>query len=179
MMSDNKEAMETQKIGRHMLLLAWVVALGLLALFFSGVLDRQHNPNQQVQSSLNEQGTYEVVLQRNRQGHYVTNGRINQQPVVFLLDTGATVVSVPAGIARKLGLKRGPASYANTANGTIKIYATRLDSIGIGNIQLHNIAAHINPHMSGNEILLGMSFLKKLELIQKGNTLTLRQPHYR
>jgi len=162
-----------------MLLLAWVVALALLALFFSDVLDRQHNPNQQVRSYVNEQGVSQVILQRNRQGHYLSSGQINGKPVVFLLDTGATVVSIPESIASKLGLSKGLTSYANTANGTIKTYATRLDSIGIGNIELQNIAAHINPHMSGNEILLGMSFLKRLELIQKGDTLTLRQSNYR
>jgi len=178
-MQDNKQAQETRKIGRHMLLLAWVIALALLALFFSDVLDKQHNPNQQVHTSVNEQGVSQVILQRNRQGHYVSNGQINGEPVVFLLDTGATVVSVPERVAKKLGLRRGPASYAHTANGTITTYATRLDSIGIGNIELQNIAAHINPYMAGHEILLGMSFLKRLELIQKGNTLTLRQSNYR
>ncbi|MCW8963588.1 MAG: TIGR02281 family clan AA aspartic protease [Gammaproteobacteria bacterium] len=175
-MNNDKEAQETRQVGRHMMLLAWIIALALLAYFFSGVLDRQHNPNQRVQSSVNEQGRHEVILTRNRQGHYVSNGFINNQPVVFLLDTGATVVSVPEGTARRLGLKAGATSYANTANGTITTYATRLDSIGIGSIQLNNVAAHINPYMSGEEILLGMSFLKKLELIQRGNTLTLRQP---
>lgn len=162
-------------MGRHMMLAAWVVALGLLAAVFSGILERQHNPNQQVQSSVNANGIPEVILQRNRQGHYVTNGFINGEPVVFLLDTGATVVSVPQRIAQRLALRSGAASYANTANGTITTYSTRLDSVSIGEIRLDNVAAHINPHMSANEVLLGMSFLKKLELLQKGNTLTLRQ----
>jgi len=175
-MNSNKQAQETRQIGRHMMLLAWVIALVLLAFFFSGVLDKQHNPNQQVQSTVNEHGDHEVVLRRNRQGHYVTTGSINNQPVVFLLDTGATVVSVPENIARRLDLKAGAAAYANTANGTITTYSTQLDSIGIGNIQLNNVAAHINPKMSGNEILLGMSFLKKLEFVQKGDTLTIRRP---
>ena len=158
------------------MLLAWVIALGLLALMFSGVLERQHNPNQEVQSSVSAFGTPEVVLKRNRQGHYVTNGLINNQPVVFLLDTGATVVSVPQNVARRLGLKAGAPAYANTANGVITTYSTRLDSVAISKLELNNIAAHINPHMSGNEILLGMSFLKQLDMLQVGDTLTLRQP---
>jgi aspartyl protease family protein len=162
-------------MGRHMMLIAWIIALGLLALVFSGILQKQHNPNQRVQSSINPSGNPEVVLKRNRYGHYVSNGLINGQPVVFLLDTGATVVSVPEPIARRLGLRAGAASYANTANGTITTYSTRLDSVSIGNIRMDNIAAHINPNMIANEVLLGMSFLKKLELVQKGDSLTLRQ----
>lgn len=173
-MSDD-EALETRKIGQYMMLLAWIIVLALLAYFFSGVLSKQHNPNQQIQSSINEQGMLEVILKRNRKGHYITNGFINKLPVVFLLDTGATVVSVPTAVARRLGLKAGSASLSNTANGVITTYSARLDSISIGDIQLNDVAAHINPHMSGNEVLLGMSFLKHMELIQKGDILTLRQ----
>ncbi len=167
---------QSQKhMGRHMMLAAWIIAIGLLSLFFSDVLDRQWNPNRNIESSISNQGLREIRLKRNRQGHYVARGRINDQSVTFLLDTGATVVSIPQDIARNLSLKAGTRSYANTANGVIETYSTRLDSIGIGNIELHDIAAHINPHMNTNEVLLGMSFLKRLELIQRGDTLTIRQ----
>jgi aspartyl protease family protein len=173
---DNQsELKQTRKLGRHMLILGWLIGLALLAYLFNDIINKQHNPNQQVQSSINPQGVREVRLKRNRQGHYVASGTINDHPVVFLLDTGATVVSIPENIATRLELKAGPASYANTANGVIRIYSTRLDSVGIGGIHLDNVPAHINPHMSSNEVLLGMSFLKKLELIQKGDNLTLKQ----
>ena len=175
-MQDENEVQDTQKVGRRMLLVGWIIALGMLAYLFSGILDEQHNPNQRVQSTTNAHGIYEVELLRNRQGHYVANGWINNQPVVFLLDTGATVVSVPERVANRLKLKPGIMSYSETANGTIETYSTRLDSVGLGEIQLNNVAAHINPYMEGDEILLGMSFLKHLELMQKGDTLTLRQP---
>ncbi len=165
----------SSRTGRHMLFLAWIIALGLLVFFFSGVLDRQYNPNQSINNSISENGIREVVLKRNNQGHYVTRGSINGQAVVFLLDTGATNVSIPEHIAKQLGLKRGAISYSQTANGTIETFATRLDQIGVGNIQQRNIAAQINPYFEGDEILLGMSFLKRLELIQRGDTMTLRQ----
>jgi len=158
-----------------MMIAAWVIALGLLSLFFSDILDKQWNPNQNIQSSISDQGAHEIRLKRNKQGHYLARGRINGQPVTFLLDTGATLVSIPENIARKLSLKAGTRSYANTANGVIETYNTRLDAIGIGSIELYDIAAQINPHMHTDEILLGMSFLKRLELIQRGDTLTIRQ----
>jgi len=114
-------------------------------------------------------------LQRNRFNHYVASGLINNTPVVFLLDTGATDVAVPAGLAERLGLKAGVARNAITANGIVQVYDTRIESLQLGSIQLENVRASINPGMSGNEILLGMSALKDLEFSQSGSTLTLKQ----
>lgn len=163
------------RVGALMAVLAWVVVLSLLGLFFSGWMDKLNNPNQQVRTQLSAGGVREVVLEQNRAGHYVASGTINGHPVTFLLDTGATSVSVPAGIARTLGLKRGAPLRASTANGTITTYATRLDEVRLGNIVLENIRADINPRMHGDEVLLGMSFLRKLEFTQRGRELTIRQ----
>ena len=51
----------------------------------------------------------------------------------------------------------------------------RLDSVGVGEIKLRDLRAGITPGLTGEEVLLGMSFLRELEFIQRGNTLTLRQ----
>lgn len=163
------------RVGVIMTVLAWIVVLGLLSLFFSGWMEKLDNPNQQVRTQLHADGAREVVLQQNRAGHYVASGTINGHPVTFLLDTGATSVSVPASLARALGLKRGAPLRASTANGTITTYATRLDDVQLGNITLENIRADINPHMQGEEVLLGMSFLRKLEFTQRDRELTIRQ----
>ena len=154
---------------------AWVLAALLLTWLFSGLLDRQRNPNNQVHSSIGAGNQREIVLKRNRFGHYVASGEINGQDVVFLLDTGATVVSVPIGIARRLKLKPGARRMVETANGRIITYATTLDSVKIGNIELNRVAASINPRSDSREVLLGMTFLKHLELLQRGDTLTIRQ----
>ncbi len=164
-----------QRLGKGMITLVWIMLLGLLTWFFNGWLDDQRNPNRQTQVRISSEGVREVVLERNRQGHYVATGNINGQTVEFLLDTGATEVSIPAGVARELGLRRGASLMAQTANGTIMTYATLLDSIELGGIVLHDIRANINPYMEGNSILLGMSFLKHLEFTQRGNTLTLKE----
>ena len=158
-----------------MTVLAWLVVLGLLSAFFGGWMEKLDNPNQEVVSALRTDGVREVVLQQNRAGHYVANGAINGHRVTFLLDTGATSVSVPASIAGPLGLKRGAPLRANTANGTVTTYATRLDEVRLGNISIENVRADINPHMQGTEVLLGMSFLRKLEFTQRGRELTIRQ----
>lgn len=161
--------------GRLMVYGAWVLAALLLTWLFSDLLDRQRNPNTSVQSSRGADGARRVELQRNRLGHYVATGRINGRPVEFLLDTGATVVSVPETVADALGLSRGPARVVQTANGRIVNYATTLGSVAVGNIELNDVGASINPHSSAGEVLLGMTFLKHLELIQRGDTLTLVQ----
>ena len=108
-------------------------------------------------------------------GTQLAIGRINGATVQFLVDTGATEVSVPAGVARGLGLAKGLAQSVQTANGVIATYSTRLDRVELGTIQLRDVRAHINPHMRSDEVLLGMSFLRNLELVQRGRSLTLRQ----
>ena len=163
------------RIGRGMLVLGWALGIGLLALLFSGVLAQQHNPNRQLGTVLSEDGAREVVLQRNRAGHYLATGHINGQRVEFLLDTGASDVSIPAELARRLGLHPGRPRLYHTANGQITAYDTRLDELALGGIALREVRASINPHMDGETILLGMSFLRHLEFTQRGDSLIIRQ----
>ncbi|MBL1293220.1 MAG: TIGR02281 family clan AA aspartic protease [Thiotrichales bacterium] len=153
----------------------WVVILLGLAYFFGGVLDTQRNPNQQVSGRVSTEGLPEVILDRNRYGHYVASGKINGHDVVFLLDTGATDVSIPELVAQRIGLRRGAGHNALTANGMIEVYATELEQVELGSIRLNAIRASINPHMDGEEILLGMSFLRQLDFSQSGKQLTLKQ----
>jgi aspartyl protease family protein len=157
-----------------MVFAAWALLAGLLTMVFSNVLQRQHNPNQQVQIAPGSNGVKEIVLQRNRLGHYVATGLINGSEVEFLLDTGATNVAIPQRVAVDLGLTRGPAIMTYTANGVVQTYATTLDHVALGSISATGVAANINPHMTGNQILLGMSFLKRFELLQRGDQLTIR-----
>lgn len=163
-------------LGRGMLIAGWVLLLALLTLLFNDWFEEQRNPNQDVMSRITVDSSREVVLKRNRQGHYLATGRINGEEVEFLLDTGASDVSIPATVAARTGLKRGhPVNY-QTANGTITAYQTRIPLLELGDIALHDVRASINPHMKDDTILLGMTFLKHLEFTQKGNTLILR--HY-
>ena len=158
-----------------MLIAAWLLLLGILTIHFSGWLDARDDPNRSVTGTVSERGVREVRLFQDRAGHYVARGRINGSPVRFVLDTGATAVALPSRVAERLGLRAGRPQLARTANGTITTYHTRLDEVSLGTIRLHDVRADINPHMEGEEVLLGMSFLKDLELVQRDGTLTLRQ----
>jgi len=170
----NKQQQQpTQGIGRGMYYIAWFFGIGLLTLFFSDVEHSKVNPNRNP-NSLSQQGVAEVVLEQNRQGHYVTTGTINGQEVVFLLDTGATDVSVPLHIAEKLGLSKGRSIPISTANGTISVYQSWIGELTIGKLLIRDVDANINPGMQENFILLGMSALKDLEFTQRNNQLTIR-----
>lgn len=173
-MQENEKA-ATARIGKGMIYAMWLVVLGLLMLIFDGFIEQQRNPNRNIETMQLGSGAKEVVLERNRAGHYVVDGRVNGQPVVFLLDTGATDVSIPGSLASRLGLKRGMAVDYRTANGVITGYLTRLDRVAIGDIELRDVRGSINPNVGDDEILLGMSFLRHLEFTQRGDTLILRQ----
>ena len=166
----------TEKMGKNMMIIAWVIALFSLTWIFGVWEEKQFNPNTSPQSQ-NAEGATQVTLIRNRYGHYVASGSINQRTVTFLVDTGATDVAVPGELQQELGLLRGRSHYVHTANGTTEAYSTVLDSLQIGEITLRDVPASIVPNMQGSEILLGMSVLKQVEFTQKGNELTLRQ-HY-
>ncbi len=166
---------QQKSMGTFMIALMWIGIFIFLGLFFSEVLEQQQNPNSSVQTLTLPGEVKELVLQRNRQGHYVANGHINNRPVVFMLDTGATDVSIPLEIAQHLNLQAGPSAIYQTANGPVRVQLTRLQSIALGDIHLNDIRATINPGYKSPQILLGMSFLKHLEFTQRGDTLTLRQ----
>ncbi|WP_100656572.1 retropepsin-like aspartic protease family protein [Alteromonas flava] len=160
-------------VTKWMVLLAWIAGLALVTYVFADLLEEQFNPNQSPTSQRNG-SQVEVRLEQNRAGHYVASGTINNQPVVFLLDTGATDVSIPAHLASELGLTPERKAYAQTANGIVMIAETTIRSITLGDIQLTDVAANLNPGMQSDKILLGMSFLRQIEFTQKGNELVLR-----
>lgn len=173
-MSPPENAPPTRKIGRQMLFFGWTIGLVFLVMAFGSWEASQYNPNMELQSQTTD-SMREVVLEGNRFHHYVATGQINGQKVTFLLDTGATDVVVPASLAADLGLRPGSRGYAQTANGIVEIRRTSIDELALGPIRFENVAASINPGMKGEEILLGMSALRQVELVQKQNQLTLRQ----
>lgn len=164
-----------QKLGKWMLTLSWLCALAILTLLFQNWEEQQANPNQHVHSTLNENNMVEVLLTRNKWGHYVFNGKINGNSAEFLVDTGASEVSVPESIARQLNLVSGTPLQRYTANGVITVYASRISQLSIGDIHLYDVFATINPYMNEPQVLLGMSALKQVEFNQQGETLVLKQ----
>ncbi len=154
-----------------MLALAWLLIMGGVYWFFSGWDAQQRNPN--TARVLNQQQG-DLTLERNRAGHYLADGEINGKPVTFLLDTGATWVALPAGLARELKLQRGAPVTLQTANGLAVGYQTRLASVRVGQIELRDVAALITDGISETTVLLGMSFLTRVEFSQRDGRLIIR-----
>lgn len=166
--------MNAENTGRGMIAAACILVIILLTMLFSEVEEHQRNPNQSPVTTRTHE-VVEVNLERNRRGHYVVSGTINDEPVEFLLDTGATDVVVPEPLAERLNLEKGRQGRAMTANGMVTVYATHLDRLSIGGIELFDVRASINPAMSMPGVLLGMSALEQIEFNQQGDELILRQ----
>lgn len=178
---NNENKMNTESsppsLNQFSIALIWfVLLLAGMGLIFNTMLDDINNPNQKLEISFNQNGGREIVLERNKYGHYVATGQINGQSVVFFLDTGATLVAIPEHIADDLNLKKGQSFLSQTANGKSKSYETTISELTLGDIVMTNVPASISSGMEFDEILLGMSFLKHLHMVQQGKTLTISVP---
>ena len=158
--------------GLVMMILGWLLLAGLIW----WVMDGHLRPNAHLAGVTVLQE--EIVLKRGRDGHYVAPGRINDHPVTFLVDTGATQVAIPLALSQRIGLTPGKAFRAHTASGVVVAYATRLDSVAVGGLIAHDVAGTILPDMPGDGVLLGMSFLSRFDVrIESGEMrLRARQP---
>ena len=164
---------QANQLGKKFAYIFWGLFLLLGYWFFESQLNKQYNPNQDPSSyRAGEQSV--LVLKRNRMGHYVTSGQINGYPVTFLLDTGATDVAVPKQVADAIGLPYGAQIRVGTANGQATAYRTEIRNLNIGELKFTEVRASILPGMNGDEILLGMSALKRVEFSQRGDQLTLK-----
>lgn len=169
----------TAKLGKGFALIAWLLLLAVIYLLFDDAIAAKLNPNQQLKSGLNADGQQQVTLLPNAQGHYVGTLQLNGVDVVFLLDTGATVVAVSTEVAKRTGMKQGQPYQVTTANGVTTAYQSQIHELQLGTIVLRDLPASIVPNLAttkgGTEILLGMSALKHLEFAQQANQLQLIQ----
>jgi aspartyl protease family protein len=120
-------------------------------------------------------GRQSVTLKADARGHFITMGSINGGSVRFLVDTGATVISLPAGEARRLGIDylRGRRGQVQTANGVALVYQVKLDTVKIGDVAVNNVDAVVRKDDATGVTLLGMSFLNRMEMKRDGPSMTL------
>lgn len=116
-----------------------------------------------------------VTLAADARGHFVAEGRVNGSRVRFLVDTGATLVTLSAAQARRLGIdfKSGQPAVSQTANGRVLVYRVRLDSVTLGPMTLLAVDAVVHESPGLDIALLGMSFLNRTEIRREGENLTL------
>ncbi|AOF82131.1 clan AA aspartic protease, family protein [Methyloversatilis sp. RAC08] len=127
-------------------------------------------------SRSSDAGAAAIHLNADSQGHFLSDGAINGTPVRFLLDTGATVIALGRSDALRANIRTAsaPAMAVQTANGVVRAWRVKLVSVKLGGVTLSNVDAAVMetdmPH-----VLLGMSFLNRMDMQRTGQIMTLRQ----
>jgi aspartyl protease family protein len=116
-----------------------------------------------------------VTLAADSRGHFFVNGQINGAQVRFLVDTGATWVALSASDAVRLAIdyRKGEPNLMSTANGVAAAYKIKLDSLRVGDITANNVDAVVMEGSGPAIVLLGMSFLNRMEMRRDGQTMVL------
>lgn len=152
----------------------FVLLFGVLYWALGGLVERRQHPNEAILAG--EGGAQRVELVANPAGQYIVPGTINGVDVDFLVDTGASHVAVPEAVARKIGLERGAEMRVQTASGMARAYHTTIHRIAVGGIERRGVRGSINPSMPGDHVLLGMTYLRGIEMRQSGDRLILERP---
>ena len=118
----------------------------------------------------------QIVIAAGPGGHFTALGAINGHSVQFLVDTGATAVTIAQNEADRLGLhyRDGRPALAQTANGNAQAFLITLDSVRIGGVEVHNIDAVVVASAMPF-VLLGNSFLGRFEMRRDNGMLSLVQ----
>ena len=139
--------------------------LGLGLLFYIFFLRQDAPPVQVV-------GADAIELKRSRDGHFHINGTIQGTPVRYLIDTGASSVSISQELATRIGLGCDVAATFHTANGTVEGCNSRVTELEFGPFRIANAAVAILPELT-SDALLGMNALRKVRMEQEADRLRL------
>jgi len=151
----------------HIVALAiWITISVAIYLYF----DARQKPTIAVAGAKLASG--EVVIPRSRDGHYYVGGTINGHPVDFMVDTGASTVSISRGIARNAHLPRGTPATFLTANGAVMGEIVSGQTVDAGGIVVEGLSVGIG--IQGDIALLGQNFLRKVDVLQSGDKMVLR-----
>jgi aspartyl protease family protein len=131
-----------------------------------------------VSSPYKQRESTTVIVAPDARGMYVTIGSINDLPVPFLVDTGATTIAMNAAQAKRLGIDfriTGQVTMVGTASGVTKAYGVTLNKVTLGAITLHNISAVVLEGRFPVQALLGMSFLGQLDIQREGSVMRIKK----
>jgi aspartyl protease family protein len=143
----------------------WALIFVVVIAGFGIWADIQKN-NQPTQTAFVDRG--QVVVPRDRDGHYYITLDINGQPVDFVIDTGASDIVLTQEDATRVGLDVGNLRFfgrANTANGEVRTAPVRLSEVDISGIRDTNLPAFVNEGEMFRS-LLGMSYLQRWDKIE-------------
>jgi clan AA aspartic protease (TIGR02281 family) len=111
-------------------------------------------------------------LRADRSGNYLVPGSINGVPVTFLVDTGASTVSVSSEMAKQMGLVGCMPTNSSTANGAVSHCTSAARTVTFGNFEALNVQVGVLPNL-GSHALLGMNVLRAMNLSQKDGRLVI------
>ena len=135
--------------------------------------------SQSIGTAYTEASKDEVRLNSQHQGHFFGLGKFNGKSAQFLVDTGASTVSMSSATAERLGIryKNGSIVRVSTAQGTAKGYHVSLRRVDVGAISVSNVAAIIIEGEYPLDVLLGNSFLSKTDMNIQGGILVLKSKY--
>lgn len=137
-----------------------------------------YQPGSAVSTTFAKPETSTETVFKNSAGMYMTYGSINGRSVHFLVDTGASAISMNADQASQLGIqydKIGKPASVSTASGFVKAYRLQLRTVSVGQITQKNVEAFVIDGKHPGPILLGMTFLGRLNVEHNGNAMKLIQ----
>ena len=152
---------------------ALIVWLGISAVIYY-VVDSHQKP---VVATLKDadRATGEIVIPRSRDGHYYVEGTINNHPIIFMIDTGASVVTVGERAARAADLPKGAVARFRTAGGEVMGEMLTGIAVEAAGIRVEELRVAIGPDLGpGNVALLGQNFLRRIEVTQGDDRMVLR-----
>lgn len=119
-------------------------------------------------------GARQIVISAGPGGHFVTGGAINGRAARFMVDTGATLVSIGRDDAERLGLDLGAARNAvtQTANGPVNVQTLTLATVRVGEVELANVNAMVLPGTLPH-VLLGNSWLSRFQMRRENDVMRL------
>lgn len=105
----------------------------------------------------------ELRIRKSLDGHFWVTAKVNGESVRFLVDSGATTISISAETARRAGIEPSSAFPARvqTANGIVEVQRGRIDRLEVGTIERRELAVHVSEAF-GPMNVLGMNFLSSL-----------------
>ncbi|MSP28249.1 MAG: TIGR02281 family clan AA aspartic protease [Methylococcales bacterium] len=115
-----------------------------------------------------------LVLKQGRGGHYYLDAEVNSHALTFVVDTGATMVSLPQGFAGTASMFCNDKGQIDTANGRANVCTATITELKLGNLVFKNVTALLVPNLS--QPLLGMNVLRSFNIEQMEEEMTLSQP---
>ena len=162
----DEKAISPTQTGLIPMLIFWCVVMGLLYLLMTHYLKPK-------QAQVLANG--DLVIKRSQDGHFYTTGTVNGQQARFMVDTGASLVSVSEAFAQTAGIRGGVPTTFRTANGSHPGRVVGGADVAIGPVSVSNVKVGVGLRMGeDNEALLGQSFLSKFDITMSKNQMVLR-----